>query len=71
MQLDSNAEEHQEVQLMRKRLHKFWTVTVNQVKAQNVEEVDRADENDTQQVAEYCGPILKHLLATEHQDLPT
>lgn len=44
---------------------------MNQVKAQNVEEVDKADENDVYQVSEYCGPILKHLLATEHQELPS
>ena len=56
---------------MLKRLHKFWTVTVNQVKAKSVEEVDKADENDTQQVAEYCGPILKHLLATEDFERPS
>lgn len=53
------------------RLHKFWTVTVNQVKASNVEEIDRADENDPQQVAEYCGPITKYLQSIEQEELPS
>ena len=43
----------------------FWTVTVNQVKAQHIDEVDRADEDEPQHVAEYLGPILRNMQEVE------
>ena len=42
-------------------INHFWVVTVNQVKAQNVDEVDRFEEDDVQCAAEYLGPILKNM----------
>lgn len=40
---------------------------MNQVKVQHVDEVDRADEDDPQMVAEYCVPVMQHLRETENE----
>ena len=56
-ELEMRAAQKREVQA---RLNYFWNITVNQVQAMNVEEVDKANQDDQQKVAEYCGPILRH-----------
>ena len=41
------------------------------MRALHVEEIDRAQEDDPQQVAEYCRPIIKHLQSVETENLPS
>ena len=70
-QVNEDLEANNEKADIKRRLHHFWTVTVHQVRAMHVEEIDRAQEDDPQQVAEYCGPIIRHLQQVETQNLPS
>ena len=57
------------VPTVRERLNHFWTVTINQVKTYHSEECDRHNEDDVQQVTEYCGPILQNMLSEQRSSM--
>ena len=67
---DKEDEENQRKLAIEKRLFEFHSVTVNQVKAKYVEEVDRADEDDPQQCAEYIGDVIANMKREECYDTP-
>ncbi len=41
------------------------------MKEDNCLPVDKGEKDDLQQVVEYCGPILDHMLEQEREDLPS